>query len=824
MITIQGREGDARTESFAQGEVNLGRIVGNDVVLPKGNVSRHHARILFRDGRFIITDLKSSSGTYVNGRRIVQATILTAADRITIGDFLLRCSAMEQTVDDAPLAPAPVLPEPSQPPSLPEPGEPRPSAPDLFHGRVVVEASSRITRVLVHARGALVTREVDLPADLRAGIVEVMIGGITPLAQGGSVRAALAGSTREVVQIETALHHAAQTPTPGPTRSRVRDIEERIARLRDESSRLTRRRETVSNIQLAPPIRTIDRRQVQRDGLDTRLGDALRLGELMSQTTARVDEALLVVRRDLEAAQRELEAARLEDMQTSSVERLGEDHPTRAIVVRLRGEGPPGTLTLTYAVPAARFWPTYTLRLSDGGKRASWAFEAIVAQRSGEDWSGVPLSLSTGDLAFDARLPQLTSLRIGRRAPPQRAAFRPPPEGIDAMFAFYLAFAATTRGGQPPPESHAYDSDSEEQEGDRPTPMFLQAAERESGSLGMAPPADDELVSILSASAAPPQAMLRMSAPSMSAPVAPRGGASGGGGGGEYQKAYWAPEASDEADVVPSGAWDDYDNLVLAAAEDVSARGRLVAVGDPDTALATRLAVAAIEHARVPGHTDPLASRGVFDHRYDADGLCDVPSDGRVHRVPIQTAACGSRIHYTTVPVEAAEVYREAVFVNPFASPLLAGPVDVYLDGTLLTTARMSHTDRGGDLRVGMGVDDRFKVARNVRTSEESAGLIGGSLAVTHNVSIEVSASVRDAVSVTVLERIPVTDDKAVKIELAAERPSSTPYDQSDRGAAVRGARRFELTLEPGRKGLIELVYRLTFSNKLDVVGGSRRV
>jgi hypothetical protein len=123
-----------------------------------------------------------------------------------------------------------------------------------------------------------------------------------------------------------------------------------------------------------------------------------------------------------------------------------------------------------------------------------------------------------------------------------------------------------------------------------------------------------------------------------------------------------------------------------------------------------------------------------------------------------------------------------------------------------------------------MGVDDRFKVARNVRTSEESAGLIGGSLAVTHNVSIEVTASVRDPVSVTVLERVPVTDDKAVKIELAGERPASTPYDQSDRGAVVRGARRFDLSLEPGKKGLIEIVYRLTFSNKLDVVGGSRRV
>jgi uncharacterized protein (TIGR02231 family) len=213
----------------------------------------------------------------------------------------------------------------------------------------------------------------------------------------------------------------------------------------------------------------------------------------------------------------------------------------------------------------------------------------------------------------------------------------------------------------------------------------------------------------------------------------------------------------------------------------------------------------------------------MFDHRYEAEGACDVPSDGRVHRVPISVAACASRLHYTTVPVEAAEVYREAVLANPFSGPLLAGPVDVYLDGTLLTTTRTAPIDRGGELRVGMGVDDRLTVARNVRVTEESVGLIGGSRAVTHTVAIELSASVRDPVKVTVLERVPVSDDKAIKIEVASERPATVAYDQSERGAAVRGARRYEITLEPGKKERIELVYRLVFANKLDVIGGSRR-
>src|SRR5690606_315161 len=48
------------------------------------------ARLLFRDGRFIVTDLNSTNGTYVNRRRIAQATIVREGDRIYIGDFVLR--------------------------------------------------------------------------------------------------------------------------------------------------------------------------------------------------------------------------------------------------------------------------------------------------------------------------------------------------------------------------------------------------------------------------------------------------------------------------------------------------------------------------------------------------------------------------------------------------------------------------------------------------------------------------------------------------------------------------------------------------------------
>jgi pilus assembly protein CpaF len=94
-IVISEKGGAERREVFDRAEISVGRVQGNDLMLPKGNVSKRHARLIYRDARFIVTDLNSTNGTYVNRRRISQATIVREGDRIYIGDFVLRIELPE---------------------------------------------------------------------------------------------------------------------------------------------------------------------------------------------------------------------------------------------------------------------------------------------------------------------------------------------------------------------------------------------------------------------------------------------------------------------------------------------------------------------------------------------------------------------------------------------------------------------------------------------------------------------------------------------------------------------------------------------------------
>jgi len=88
-VVVTEKEGPERRVTFTESEVTIGRVPGNDVVLPKGNVSKRHSRIVLKDNRFIVVDLKSTNGTYVNGRKITSPLVVKEGDKIYVGDYVL---------------------------------------------------------------------------------------------------------------------------------------------------------------------------------------------------------------------------------------------------------------------------------------------------------------------------------------------------------------------------------------------------------------------------------------------------------------------------------------------------------------------------------------------------------------------------------------------------------------------------------------------------------------------------------------------------------------------------------------------------------------
>jgi hypothetical protein len=83
VLLVNGRS----SQTFPlRGEIQMGRDKTNGVVVADTKVSRHHAHLTPIDESFILTDLGSANGTYLNGVLISQPTRLKPHDHITLGD------------------------------------------------------------------------------------------------------------------------------------------------------------------------------------------------------------------------------------------------------------------------------------------------------------------------------------------------------------------------------------------------------------------------------------------------------------------------------------------------------------------------------------------------------------------------------------------------------------------------------------------------------------------------------------------------------------------------------------------------------------------
>lgn len=88
-LIVTEKGGETQRFDFDKDEVTVGRIDGNDIVLARGNVSKQHTRLVVRDGKVIVVDLKSTNGTFVNGKRLAAPQVVSAKDIVAIGDFAL---------------------------------------------------------------------------------------------------------------------------------------------------------------------------------------------------------------------------------------------------------------------------------------------------------------------------------------------------------------------------------------------------------------------------------------------------------------------------------------------------------------------------------------------------------------------------------------------------------------------------------------------------------------------------------------------------------------------------------------------------------------
>jgi predicted component of type VI protein secretion system len=140
---------------LTQAELTLGREPGNDIVINDGEISRKHARLSLQGDTYMLEDLGSTNGTFVNGQRLMGQHELRPGEIIAFGEqisctydqiserdpnaTIISSKGSMATMAPTPQPAAPPPPPPtelaqSMPPSQPKPAatpapsQPRPAA------------------------------------------------------------------------------------------------------------------------------------------------------------------------------------------------------------------------------------------------------------------------------------------------------------------------------------------------------------------------------------------------------------------------------------------------------------------------------------------------------------------------------------------------------------------------------------------------------------------------------------------------------------------------------------------------------------------------
>lgn len=504
-----------------------------------------------------------------------------------------------------------------------------------------------------------------------------------------------------------------------------------------------------------------------------------------------------------------------------------------------------GRLVLEYFVPGARWAPAYQCRMSRDCRQADLQLRAMVCQRTGEDWGGVVISVSTASPLEWTELPTLAALKIGRAQPPAPGARRPrpPPQGGASLFSDFDRAMSQARASlpvvaqwQPPELSLAPAAHFELPSGGAHADQLLgamdageepQAELMEKGARGG--PSDDEaeLEVPRQRSASPKKMAAPPPAPAVMRSMARADFAAPGGAMAMLQ-----------VEVL------HYATLRLEAASHGAGRGRLSPVNRRQVFLESLAALgltadfdvlSVVEHAERSAQVDELEAprgsadvrgeAGWYDYVYTTDAAVDVPSDGTFHSVPVNTRRAEADVLYVVVPREDPQVFRQAGVRNPLSSPLLPGPCEVYVGGEYVLTTALPSVAAGADFKLSLGVEQAIRVARNTRFKEQRSGdKVVATNELIHDVDIEVVNNLDRDAACEVRERLPQPAAEAeVVVEEGRVSPEWEPYRQEERGAIIEGGRRWKLTVKPGQSVTVAAQYRVKLYANNELVGGNRR-
>ncbi len=206
-----------------------------------------------------------------------------------------------------------------------------------------------------------------------------------------------------------------------------------------------------------------------------------------------------------------------------------------------------------------------------------------------------------------------------------------------------------------------------------------------------------------------------------------------------------------------------------------------------------------------------------FIGEYKIVGLSSVKSDGTKSKLLIGAFETENTLQVQIKPQLSTDAYLVAKAKLKGDAPILPGQVNLFRDGAYIGKGHLPMLRPNDTEELAFGIDDNIRVKRNILKDESSqSGLISKENIIERNFVTEIQNFHKNPVDIAVLETIPVSQDKRVRVEILKDKTTQGyETDLND----VKGVTRWLRTLKPQEKTKVKLGWKVSWPKGENISG-----
>lgn len=190
---------------------------------------------------------------------------------------------------------------------------------------------------------------------------------------------------------------------------------------------------------------------------------------------------------------------------------------------------------------------------------------------------------------------------------------------------------------------------------------------------------------------------------------------------------------------------------------------------------------------------------------YQMPGRVTVKSDGTEHKLPISSQILNAAFSYSAFPRMSPYAYLGTRVRNDKDLQLLAGEVNIFLDGDYVGHSRIQNIGPGEEFDLSLGIDENVKVERKEVEKKVDDVLIAGIASPNRKTVFKYRITTENykskPISMIVYEATPVSENERIKTKVTGINIEPKEKDWNKR----KGIWRWEFSLEPKMKK--EIIY-----------------